>query len=63
LAGWLKKGWKSSTGNPVKYQDKWKTLLNLSQQKTIYFEFVKKRDNDPYFERGKQLTSLLIKRA
>jgi len=63
LSGWLKKGWKSSTGNPVKYQDKWKTLLNLSQQKTIYFEFVKKRDNDPYFERGKQLTSLLIKRA
>ena len=63
LSGWIKKGWKSSTGSSVKYQDKWKTLLKLTQQQTIYFEFVKKRDGDPYFDRGKQLTSLLIKRA
>jgi len=63
MAGWLKKDWKNNTKSPVKYQDKWKTLLKLSQQRTIYFEFVKNREGDPYFERGKELTSLLIKRA
>lgn len=63
MSGWLKKDWKNNTDKPVKYQNKWKTLLNLSQQQTIYFEFVKQRDGDPHFERGKLLTSLLIKRA
>ena len=63
MSGWLKKDWKSSTGNPVKYQDKWKALLKLSQQKTIYFQFVKHREGDPFFERGKLLASLLVKRA
>lgn len=63
ISGWLKKDWKNNTNNPVKYQDKWKALLEFTQQQTIYFEFVKNREGDPHFERGKQLTSLLIKRA
>lgn len=63
MSGWLKKDWKNNTKSPVKYQDKWKALLKLSQQRTIYFQFVKNRDGDPYFERGKELTSLLLKRA
>jgi ribonuclease HI len=63
ISGWLKKDWKNNTENPVKYQDHWKALLKLTQQQTIYFEFVKNRDGNPHFERGKQLTSLLIKRA
>lgn len=63
MTGWLKKDWKNNTKSPVKYQDKWKALLKLTQQQTIYFEFVKNRDGDPHFERGKLLTSLLIKRA
>lgn len=63
MSGWLKKDWKNNTDNPVKYQDRWKELLRLSQEQTIYYEFVKKRDGNPHFERGKQLTSLLIKRA
>ena len=63
LDGWLKKDWKNNTDNPVKYQERWKTLLKLTQQRTIYFEFVKKREGNPHFERGKELTSLLIKRA
>jgi ribonuclease HI len=63
MKGWLKKNWKNNTKSPVKYQEKWKTLLKLSQQQTTYFQFVKKRDDDPYFGRGKELTSLLIKRA
>jgi ribonuclease HI len=63
MSGWLKKDWKNNTKSPVKYQNRWKALLKLTQQQTIYFEFVKNRDGDPHFERGKLLTSLLIKRA
>lgn len=63
MDGWIKKNWKNNTASPVKYQDHWKKLLDLSKQRTIYFEFVKNREGDPYFERGKDLTSLLLKRA
>ena len=63
MSGWLKKDWKNNTDNPVKYQDHWKVLLQLRNQRTIYFEFVKQRDGNPHFERGKDIVSLLIKRA
>ncbi len=63
IEGWVKKNWKNNTPNPVKYQDHWKRLLQLSKERTIYFEFIKKRDGDPHFERGKDLATLLIKRA
>lgn len=63
MAGWLKKDWKNNTNNPVKYQEHWKALLDQQQKRTVYFEFVKNRGGDPHFERGKQLTSLLLKRA
>ncbi len=63
ISGWLKKNWKNNTDSPVKYQDRWKTLLKLRDQRTTYFEFVKAREGNPHFERGKDLASILIKRA
>lgn len=63
LAGWIKRGWKTSSNEPVKYADKWQELQKLADQKTVYFVFVKNREGDPQFERTKQITSLLIKRA
>jgi len=63
IGGWIKKNWKNNTASPVKYQDHWKRLLELSKQRTTYFEFVKNRDGIPEFERGKDIASLLVKRA
>jgi ribonuclease HI len=63
MDGWIKKNWKNNTQNPVKYQDHWKKLLHLSKQRTIHFEFVKNRDDNPYFERGKSITASHLKQA
>lgn len=63
ISTWAAKNWKNKSGQAVKHQVHWKTLLQLTAERTVYFEFVKSRYDNPYFVRGKELTALLMKHA
>lgn len=63
ISAWAAKNWKNKSGQAVKYQAHWKTLLQLTEERTAYFEFVKSRHDNPHFVRGKELTALLIRHA
>ena len=60
INAWAAKNWKNTSGQAVKYQAHWKKLLRLTEERTVYFEFVKSRGDNPYFVRGKELTALLM---
>ncbi len=57
LAGWEARGWKTRGGEPVKYQQHWRALQSLARGRRLDFHFVKQRDRDPYFQRGKELAA------
>lgn len=63
ISGWVAKSWKNTSGQAVKYQAHWQRLLQLTKDRTVYFEFVKSRDDNPYFARGKHLAKRLIKNS
>lgn len=41
VSGWQKKGWKNSQGKPVKNQDLWLLLLEVSSVHTVQWHWVK----------------------
>jgi ribonuclease HI len=47
LDGWIKRGWKSSTKEPVKNRDLWEQLDVLRKQHTIRFHWVKGHNEHP----------------
>lgn len=53
LPGWIARGWKTKTGDPVKYQSHWQALWRTCQQRQVEFVFVKSRGDEPHFQRGK----------
>ena len=55
LGGWEARGWKTRDGKPVKHQRHWRTLRQLQAGRRLHFVFVKQRDDDPHFQRGKEL--------
>ena len=63
VPNWLSKGWKTQTGQPVKYQSHWKDLWQISRGRRVDFVFVKSRGDDPYFLRGKAHCAELMKQA
>ena len=63
LAGWIAKGWKTRSGEPVKYRSHWERLRQLSNGRQVGFRFVKSRADDLHFQRGKELTADILKRA
>lgn len=50
IDGWLKKGWKGSSG-PVKNVDLWKRLLRAGEPHQVTFIWVKGHDGHAYNER------------
>lgn len=50
LDNWVKSGWLSSRGQPVKNKDLWEALLAVSQQHTIEWEHVKGHKGNPHNE-------------
>lgn len=50
IAGWKRKGWKTSAGKPVLNQDLWETLDAL-QQSFVRWEYVRGHSGDPGNER------------
>ena len=63
LAGWMAKGWKTKGGASVKYRHHWERLHELRAGRQLSFRFVKSRDENPYFQRGKDLTAEILSRA
>ncbi len=63
LEAWEAKGWKTKSGNPVKYQQRWQRLCELTKGRQVHFHFVKSREGNPHFERGKTLATELVKGA
>jgi ribonuclease HI len=49
-AGWRRRGWRNSRGDPVANQDLWAALLDLAldQAVPVRFEWVKGHSGDPW---------------
>ena len=41
LQGWLRRGWKTSSGSPVENRDLWETMLELTRRHQVRFVWVK----------------------
>ena len=63
LSGWVRKGWVSSTGAPVKNQGHWQELLDLLQKHPHEVEWVRGHQGHPENERCDQLARAATKRA
>ena len=57
MAGWKKRGWKSSTNAPVKNIDLWQKLDALASQHDIDWRWVKGHAGEPGNERADQLAN------
>ena len=57
VSGWVKKGWISSSKEPVKNQDLWKALLKMSEKHRISWNWVKGHAGHPENERCDQLAN------
>lgn len=51
LPGWVKRGWKTSGGDPVKNQDLWQRLQKAAQPHQVQWQWVKGHAGDPDNER------------
>ncbi|MCO7176375.1 ribonuclease HI [Sporolactobacillus kofuensis] len=61
VPGWIKKGWKTAGGKPVKNKELWMQLNSLAQkQEHISFNKVKGHDGVEYNERADQLANLAM---
>lgn len=58
MRGWIAKGWKTSTGKPVKNKDLWMDLKKLNDGYNIEWQWVKGHDGNPMNERCDTLVAL-----
>ena len=63
LAGWIKKGWKTSTGQPVKNRELWEQLAQLTRGRTVNWEWVRGHAGHPENERCDALATSAAARA
>lgn len=57
IHGWIKKGWKTSTGSPVKNKDLWQRLYDATQRHNITWHWVRGHAGDEHNERVDQLAT------
>lgn len=55
IEGWKRKGWKTAAGKPVKNQDLWRRLDDLTQNRLIDWRWVKGHAGEPGNERADAL--------
>lgn len=48
IRGWKRRGWKTSSGSPVKNQDLWLELNRLVLGRSVEWEWVKGHSDDPF---------------
>ena len=51
IEGWLKRGWKTASGAPVKNRELWERLLKAKEPHIVHFHWVKGHDGNPLNER------------
>jgi len=51
MKNWVRRGWKTAGGDPVKNRDLWERLHAACQQHTIDWRWVKGHSGDPHNER------------
>ncbi|MGR3621044.1 ribonuclease HI [Pseudophaeobacter sp.] len=60
---WQAKGWRTSSGKPVKNQDLWEELLAVTGCLNVHWEWVRSHNGDPRNEEADQLANAAAKRA
>lgn len=55
IGGWKRRGWRSSTGKPVKNEDLWKRLDAAAARHQVTWEWVKGHAGHPENERADEL--------
>lgn len=63
IVGWVKKGWKSSNGQPVLNKDLWLKLQEQTARMTVNFKWVKGHAGNEGNERADALANKGIKKA
>lgn len=48
MPGWMRKNWRTASGQPVKNQDLWQRLLSLTSQHSVDWQWVKGHADNPY---------------
>jgi ribonuclease HI len=56
-AGWVRKNWRSSTGEPVKNMDLWQRILEAAKQHQIEWRWVRSHNGDVMNERADKLAT------
>lgn len=55
VPAWMKKGWKTSTGSPVKNQDLWQVLHEEAGKRTVIWQWVRAHNGDQHNEQADAL--------
>ena len=55
--GWVRKNWRSSTGDPVKNMDLWQRLLAAAARHRVEWRWVRGHSGDPMNERADELAT------
>ena len=63
IHNWIKNGWKTRSKQPVKNQDLWKQLWNLSSAVSIQWRWLQGHAGDPYNEACDRLVQEAIKKG
>lgn len=63
LAGWIKKGWKTSTGQPVKNRELWEQLAHLTRGRIVNWQWVRGHAGHPENERCDRVAVAAAARA
>ena len=61
IEGWIKKGWKTAGGDPVKNKELWQELYSLTQKHNVEFIKVKGHADNEYNNRCDELARNAIK--
>ncbi len=57
MTGWVRKNWRSSTGDPVKNMDLWRRLLDAAKPHEIEWKWVRGHSGDEMNERADRLAT------
>jgi ribonuclease HI len=57
MTGWVRKGWRGSTGDPVANIDLWQRILKAQEQHRVEWKWVRGHDGNDMNERADQLAT------
>ena len=63
LPGWVRRGWRTSSGSAVKNEDLWRRLSALAAQHDVEWRWVRGHAGDPGNERADELANLGVAAA